>query len=243
MKHWIKGRLMQRQTLAPLLASVVALTACSDSTAPLGDHALQVNVQLVSGAGAPAALQGASSGASAATTVELQSATFVLGGLKLATAGVDATVDWVFEQSVVIPLDFTGDPVLAFDTDVPAGIYKELEVSIDKLEVGNPAEGPLIALWPGLADASVLVTGLVTRDGGIPEAFTFNAALDVDLELLFDAPIEFTAEDNPVTLVALTIDVSGWFAGTGDMLDPTDPADRSAIESNIQASLELYEQD
>jgi hypothetical protein len=220
----------------------VALWACSDATAPLGDHALQVSVRVVGGTGAAPALPNGSSGVSAATTVEVQSATFVLGGLKLETAGLDNTVDWVFEESVVIPLDFTGDPVLAFDIDVPAGIYKELEVSIDKLEVGNPAEDPLIAQYPQLADASVLVTGLVTRDGGTPEAFTFAAALDVDLELLFGTPIEFPVADNSV-LVSLTIDVTGWFDGIGDMLDPDDPADRSAIEANVQASLELDEDD
>ncbi len=179
----------------------------------------------------------------AATSVVVESATFVLGGLKLETAGLDNTIDWVFEQSVVIPLDLTGTPTLAFDTDVPPGIYKELEVSIDKLEIGNPAEQPLIDMWPMLADASVLVQGTVTRDGGSPEPFTFTAPLDVDLELLFDMPREFTAEQNPVTVVALAIDLSGWLAGMGDMLDPTDPANRSAIEGNIQASLDLYDDD
>jgi hypothetical protein len=194
----------------------------------MGDHALQLHVRVVDGA------------AAAATTVELQSATFVLGGLKLETAGIDGTVDWVFERSVVISLDFTGTPTLALDVDVPPGTYKELELSIDKLEVGNPSEDILIDQWPELADASVLAKGLVTRDGGTPEAFTFMAALDVDLELLLDNAIEFTEADNPVTLVFLTIDVSRWFVGTGDMLDPTAAGNRSGIESNIQASLELH---
>jgi hypothetical protein len=111
-------------------------------------------------------------------------------------------------------------------------------VSIDKLEVGNPAEDPLITQYPELADASVLVKGTVD---GTP--FAFTAPLDVDLELLFDAPIEFTGEQDAATLVSLTIDVSGWFAGTGDMLDPNDPNNQSAIEGNIQASLDLLEND
>jgi hypothetical protein len=209
----------------------------------MGTHQLQVSVSVVNGQAAAPALPSASSQGSAATMVQVDSATFVLGGIKLETAGLDATVDWIFEHSVVIPLDFTGTPTLAFDTDVTPGIYKEVEVSVDKLEIGNPAEEPLIELWPRLADASVLVVGTVTRDGGAPEAFTFTAPLDIDLELPFDAPVEYTADDNPVTVVELTIDVSGWFAGTGDMLDPTDPANTSDIEGNIQASLDLYEDD
>lgn len=227
----MKGTLSWK--VAALGTAAVMAAACADSTAPLGDRELQVSVRVVNG---PAA-------GSAATTVVVESATFVLGGLKLETAGLDNTIDWVFEKSVVIPLDLTGAPTLAFDTDVPPGIYKELEVSIDKLEIGNPAEQPLIDMWPMLADASVLVQGTVTRDRGSSEPFAFAAPLDVDLELLFDTPRAFTAEQNPVTVVSLTIDMSRWFAAMGDMLDPTDPANRSAIEGNIQASLEVYDDD
>ena len=225
-----------------LLASMAALGACTDTTGPTGDHALRVNVRVVNGTASASAVN-ASPRASAATTVEIQSVAFVLGGLKLETAGLDSTVDWVFEESVVIPLDLTGGPMLAFDTDVPPGVYKELEISVDKLEMGNPDEEPLIADWPELADASVLVTGLVTRDGGAPESFTFTAALDIDLELLFDEPVTFTAGDSPVTLVTLTIDLSGWFIAAENVLDPADQASRSAVESNIQASVEVHKTD
>jgi hypothetical protein len=224
-----------------IVAAIVALAACSDAAGPAGEQDLQVSVRVTNGTSSASAGLVGSPQAPAATTVEIQSVAFVLGGLKLETAGLDSTVDWVFEESVVIPLDLAGDPVLAFDTDVPSGTYKEFELSVDKLEVGNPAEEPLIAEWPDLADASVVVTGTVTTDGGTPQPFTFTAALDIDLELLFDNPVTFTADDNPVTLVSLMIDLSGWFQGTGDMLDPTDPANRSEIEGNIQASVELHE--
>lgn len=234
---------MRWKSIVPPTLLAVALGACAEATAPMGDHALQVNVRVVGGNPAPAAVPSASSPGSAATVVTVDSAWFVLGGLKLETAGVDATVDWVFEESEVIRLALNGNAILAYDIDVTPGIYKELELSLDKLEIGNPAEDPLIAMYPLLADASVLVQGTVTRDGGTPEFYTFSAALDVDLELPFPATIAFTAEDNPVTLVQLTIDVGGWFAGAGDMLDPTDPANRSAIESKIQASVELDEED
>ena len=223
------------------LVLAAALVGCSDSTGPMGEHTLQVNVTVVNGGAAASAV--AAPQAPAATTVEVESATFVLGGLKLETAGLDDTIDWIFQQSVVVPLDLTGTPVLVFDTDVTPGTYKELELSVDKLEVGNPAEDPLIEDYPLLADASVLVTGTVTRDDGAPESYSFTAALDIDLELLFAEPIEYTEEDNPVTLVSLTIDVGSWFVGNGDMLDPTDPANRSDIEGNIEASLELDDED
>lgn len=224
---------------AALLASLLVVLGCTDAAGPTGEHPLQVTVRVVNGAADASALLGAASRGNAAAAVEIESVVFVLGGLKLETAGLDSTVDWVFDESVVVPLDLTGTPTLAFDTDVPPGIYKELEVSVDKLEVGNPTEEPLIATWPGLADASVIVNGVVTRDGGAPETFTFTTALDIDLELLFDSPITFTEGDDGVILVSLTIDLTGWFADLGATLDPTDPANRSAIESNLQDSVEL----
>jgi hypothetical protein len=209
---------------AATLASTLALAGCTDAAGPIGEQEVQVTVRVVNGTSSSSVGLVASPRAGLATTVNIESAVFVLGSLKLETAGLDNTVDWVFDESVVVPLDLAGTPTLAFDTDVPPGVYKELEVSVDKLEVGNPAEGPLITDWPDLADASVLVTGTVTVDGGTPEAFTFTAALDIDLELLFDAPITFTAGNDGLTLVSLVIDPSEWFHGVEGVLDATDPA-------------------
>ena len=144
----------------------------------------------------------------------------------------------ILSVTVLVPAGNKYAPKMWSAPVVPDGTYKELEVSIDKLEVGNPAEDPLIAQYPELSDASVLVKGTVD---GTP--YSFAAPLDVDLELLFDAPIEFTGEQDAVTLVPLTIDVSDWFAGTADLLDPNDPNNQSAIEGNIQASLDLLEND
>jgi len=223
-----------------MLASIMALVGCSEVAGPAGEQALQVTVRVVGGVGGSVAVA-ASPGALAAASVDIERVALVLGGLKLETAGTDGTKDWVFAQSVVVPLDLAGEPVLVFDTGVPAGTYKELEVSVDKLEAGNPAEESLIAAWPELADASVLVAGTVTSEGASPRAFTFTAPLDIDLELPFESPIVFAGDGDPVTLVSLAIDLSGWFLGTGGLLDPSDPANRSAIESNIEASVEVHQ--
>ena len=176
------------------------------------------------------------------TSIDIGEAVVVLGGLKLETAGLDQTVDWIFAESVVIPLDLAGEPTLAFDTDIPPGIYKELEVSIDKLEIGHPEEQALIDLWPSLADASVLVTGEVVRNG-TPEAFEFTAPLDIDMELPFATPLTVTEDDILVTLVSLDFDLSQWFvAAAGGTLDPNDPADQSGIEAAITGSIEVVKE-
>jgi len=220
-----------------LIAGIAAGFGCADATAPLGEHQLQVRVRVTgSAAAAPGAVL-----APGITALEIEQAVLVLGGLKLETAGLDQTVDWTLLESVVLPLDLGGGPTLAFDAEVPAGTYKELEISIDKLEVGHPGEQLLIDAWPALADASVLVTGTVVRNG-TPEAFTFTAALDIDLELDFPAPVAFT-EDAAATLIEMTLDLSQWFRSqSGATLDPNDAGDRSEIEASISRSIEVATQ-
>jgi len=176
------------------------------------------------------------------SSIEIQDAILVLGGLKLETAGIDDTVDWELKESVVIPLDLAGNPTLAFDADVPPGTYKELEISIDKLEVGHPTEQVLIELWPTMADASVEAEGVLLRNG-VEEPFRFNAALDIDMELDFPTPFTILEGQEAVTVVSLSIDLSEWFLDEhGVVLDPNDSQDRSEIEAAITRSIEVVKE-
>jgi hypothetical protein len=178
-----------------------------------------------------------------AGAVTITNVRLVLGGLKLETAGQDATVDWVFDESRVIEVDLAGDPVTAYALlNAPHGIYKEIEISIHKLEVGKPAEATLLAEHPDLADASIVITGQVL-DNGSEVPFALTAALDRDIEILLQ-PVLVLADDGEPTGIRVTLflDLEGWFRGSsGQWLDPRNPANRSAIESNVQASLEAFE--
>lgn len=142
---------------------------------------------------------------------------------------------------MVVPLDLDGDAVLAVDTDAPAGTYKELELSIDKLEPGNPMEVPLIDAHPALENASILVEGTVTRDG-VERPFSIAYDADIDLELDLAPPLVIETGADRVTTFSLVIELSGWFLGdSGALLDPTLPDNRSAIMANIERSIEVLE--
>jgi hypothetical protein len=160
--------------------------------------------------------------------------------VKLET-GSDGTIDFVDERSVVVELNLDGAPVLALSADAPSGLYKELEIAVDKLERGHPEEQLLIRAHPDLDNASVLVAGTVQRDG-VTESFVFATDLDIDLELEFVPPLAIDVSEEPGLLVLIELDLSGWFRSpSGRLLDPADPADRSAIEGNIQNAIELFE--
>ncbi len=228
---------MNKEAIVPLaILSAGILAGCSDSTGPEGDHPFQLRVRTTPSLSPPTPPAGQAPGVE---IIEVDQAFVVLGGFKLETAGVDENEDWKVEESVVIPLDLTGQTSLAYDAEVPPGTYKELEVSVDKLEAGNPEEAPLIAGYPDLEEVSVRVTGNLVRNG-TSEAFVFSAPIDIDAEITFPSPIVMD-DGAAATIVSVVFDMGMWFESeAGAQLDPNDPGDHSAIEDAIERSITTY---
>lgn len=236
-------------TAAALLVASVFTAGCSeDATGPGEGPGIKLNVFARGGGAAGASMASiaartASGGA--VTSVGISRAAVVIGSVKLETAG-GPTQDFVLEESRVIELDLTGGAVTAVVVNPPAGIYKEVEVSVDKLELGHPDEQPLIDAHPELADASVVVEGMVTTDGGDEEPFSFATPLDADIEVVLQPFLEIAPDGDGegVRVFALVIDLDAWFDdGAGGSLDPTDPSNRSAIEAAMGASFDAFEDD
>ena len=230
----MRSRSMQFGAVA-FLAVALGLSACRDPAGPEADGALQVRAFSRGFAQA----MGAPSGEVSA--IEIERVYVVLGRLKLEKAA-DGTEDFTDERSIVIELGPGTEPVLAIAADVPLGEYKEIELAIDKLERGHPTEEALIEAYPGLEDASLLIEGTFTRDGGEAESFSFAAALDIDLEVAFTPSLTIDTLEPGVTLLSLVLDGSEWFRSpSGELLRPTAEASRSMIEAAIQKSIELFE--
>lgn len=229
---------LSRSTVILGVASSLAIlaTGCVETAAVGPVKGITVSV-IAAGVDEPSA------GGGALGPVEIDGLRLVLGGIKLETASRDGTVDWVLAESRVVEVDVSGDRVTAHTVlDVPAGMYKEVEISIDKLEPGNAAEEPLIAQHPDVAEASIAVTGRVVQNGS-GEPFIFTAALDRDMEILLEPFLVITGDDRATGVqVTLLLRTARWFLdAAGARLDPRDPANRSAIEANIQASFEAFE--
>jgi hypothetical protein len=174
------------------------------------------------------------------TGVAIDRLRLVLGGVKLEKAGVDGTEDWVSEDSLVVEADLRGDPVTAYILiEAPAGTYKGIEISIDKLERGKRGEDLLLAQHPTMADASVAIDGRLLGSG--PDvSFAFTAALDLDVKIDFKEP-PFLVVGSPGVPVTLVLGRERWFLDKeGQRLDPRDPAHRSDIEANIKASFKGF---
>ncbi len=221
-----------RSLMTSALCLAVLPLACSDTTAPEERADLEIHASMH---GPPE--QGGGSG----IRVDVDRVYLVVGRVKLEKAG-STLVDFLDERSIVIALEPAAGPILAIAADVPDGAYKELEIAIDKLEAGHPHEQALVDAYPALSDASVLIEGTVADPAATSESFSFATDLDIDLELTFDPPLTPDGAAGPATLISLMVDVTSWFRDqSGKLLDPRDPADRSAIESNVQRSIELFE--
>jgi hypothetical protein len=127
-------------------------------------------------------------------------------------------------------VDLSGDALAGgvrqvFDSEVPAGTYRELSIEI----------APVASLT-ALSGSSVVIDGTID---GSPFTFASGLAAVQKREL----PITVAA-DGSSSRVTLTVDPKGWFvAPDGRRLDPGAGADRSAIEANVAASIDAFDDD
>jgi len=117
------------------------------------------------------------------------------------------------------------------DATFTPGTYSEIKLEVhkpDSTEQGvNASLADMIA-----AQASIIVNG--TIDGA---DFQFVTAVNQDQKT--EGNIVLKDGSN----LTLAVDPSGWFTSNGARLDPTNEANRSQIENNIQNSLKAFQDD
>lgn len=117
------------------------------------------------------------------------------------------------------------------DSTIPTGTFDKIELEIHPLErpiAGNPAGDDLAS-----QHASAIIEGTFGD-----KSFTFVTALEAELE--FEGDFVVTDSSSNITF---DVDTSTWFAKDGVALDPTDPANRAAIEDNLRHSINAFQDD
>jgi hypothetical protein len=146
-------------------------------------------------------------------------------------------------------IDLSGDQmrggiVHVFDGDVPAGTFNEIKIVVAPVPADAGANTGIAAM----NGASVIINGTIaegTVDGGttgagaIVRPFSFVSSLRAAQK----HETKMTVTVNGTTKnVTLTIDPTGWFKAVGgSRLDPTVAANAPAIEANIKASINAFE--
>jgi hypothetical protein len=115
------------------------------------------------------------------------------------------------------------------DSTVPAGTYDKIKFQIHRLQAADNVAG---------ADELVKAGASILVDGTFNGAFQFATALEAEEELEGKFVIDATSQN-----ITLNFDPSKWFVSGTTVLDPSDPANKLAIEANIRASLAAFQDD
>lgn len=252
---------MSVHKILPILAAAV-LASCSQRST-----ALKVSAR---GAGAPAAVAAGSlvvndqisidrvriavrqltlEDGTCAPSSGMASAGMSSGSGAMSSGGSSASGDEDADECEVstgpFVADLAGDQLAGglqpvFQTQVPAGTYRELEVEIAPLADTVTGAGDL-------GGSSVVVNGSFTHQvttGGTTATVTDPFVISVTAGVEIERETQITvAADGTVPNVTLTIDWAKWFTDGTRALDPTNPADAATIAANIARSLDAFEDD
>ncbi len=170
-----------------------------------------------------------------AQQITITSAKIVLGEIEIENSSQDS-MDFKSNTPRVVSLDLTGATTNLGAVSIPFGTYEELEYEITKL---TPQDTAVYNANPDLQGYSLSIRGYV--DGDTNAAFTFKSAIEVEQEQEFSPPLVVN-ENSPLVVLMISIDTRMWFSdGVGTFLDPRDPQNQQAIERNIRASINAYQ--
>lgn len=246
------------------LAVGLGLSACGDSTGP-STVPFKVSFVVTGSTGtlSPALMSRAFSDVTiteGTKTLVIQTAQLVLGEVELRRDGSvldcdlpegEAQCEDVEQGPILVPLPLDVSPqqsvpVTAILTEIPPGLYDEIEFEVHKADSNDPADAAFLSSNPSFAGISMTVTG--TWDdgsGGDPQPYTYTSDLDEDQERELDPPLTAEGVANNVTF---QVDVSRWFRNAaGALIDPRTAnkgqPNESIVKDNIKASIEAFEDD
>ena len=123
----------------------------------------------------------------------------------------------------------------------------ELEASVGGGTIDLALDGSKTKVTADSVESGTYHTlGMELRSGGVvvegtyaDNAFTYRSDVSPELEFRLDPPVEVPAGGDAA--VGVEFDVASWFtAPDGSALDPSDEANRGAIEASIRASMAAH---
>ncbi|MDX1591368.1 MAG: hypothetical protein R3283_05365, partial [Balneolaceae bacterium] len=168
-----------------------------------------------------------------ASTLEINEVKLYVDELEL--DGTQGTEDFEMEDIIVnLPLD--GSRFNLAENQVPAGFYDEFELEVERPD----DDDDFVSDSDFRGDNgwySIIVKGLYN---GVE--FTYQSTQDFEIETDLNPPLEIG--ENESAEMVIEIDVNSWFKDSSGMyMDPSDEANRSRIDGNIENSFEGYEDD
>ena len=201
---------------------------CSSPTSSPTEGRIKISVKGV-------ANTAANSLSKSASVVTITSARVVIEEIEFESS-IEDSIDFELEEPFVQDLAVDSSLHEIATVQVPFGIYEEMEIEIGKLD---EEDGAVFTQNPELQNLSIRVEGLLNGDPTNP--FVFTSDLSAEQKREFEPPL-IIDETTPSTNVVLTIDLATWFVdNNNNPLDPTLAENRSLIERNIKASIQVFE--
>lgn len=229
---------------------VGGLTACSDVA---GNARVPVSLSVSGIASAPAAsslmsasIVGPSQSVtitSGTNTIVISKAQVVLSHIELGreesascvTTGDESGCEEMKVDPMLVDLPVTPTVTQEISVTLPAGTYHELEAQVRAPHSGEPGADSFLAAHPDFAGKSLHVEG--TFNG---KAFVYDGAPQAEIEVPFNPPL--TVATSSANNVTVHVDISSWFKdASGNVVDPTDPANAFLIVQNIRHSFHAFE--
>jgi len=211
-----------------LMAGSFFAVSCDTTNSGLDETAsLQLQMQVNSTTAASKHIQTSNS----LSGIEIQEVKFFIEEMELESIQNDS-LDFEIENFIVnLPLD--GSPLVLIEQEIPAGIYDEFELEIEKPDDDVVVNDPDFRDETG--SYSVVIKGLYEG-----EEFIFRSREDFEIDIDLNPPLELGEGGNSVLIIS--VDVASWFKGSdGEDLDPKDPTNTERINVNIETSFEGFE--
>ncbi|MBR9918563.1 hypothetical protein GYB29_13010 [bacterium] len=221
----MKNYLNKLSLAVMLLTSSLLLSACSNTT--------QSSVKLNAKASNSQNYQKLNS---AADTVIITEAKFRFSEIEFESATDDDSTD-IEQGPIILSLNLNGGLTEVGIADVPAGFYEELEFEIEARDEDDALVNDPDFEGENGQNYSMVISGTING-----EPFTFRSEKDFEVELEFEPAFEVNDEEQ--VSITLNFDTSLWFLDQdGNALNPADSNNILLIESNIENSIEAFEDD
>lgn len=131
---------------------------------------------------------------------------------------------------------------------VKLGTYREIRFKVHRvndydLQGFTPAERAPFTDFLAGERYSMIIDGVVFKDGSGSQQFSFRSRVDEEQKYNLVPPLVITSS-NPNVTVTLRINSATWFLGSGSMLlDPTDLNNEDVINNNLKASIKVFRDD
>ena len=192
----------------------------------------------------PVALSKFGSGSSLLTvdSIKITRARFVLKEIKLKTSTDSANFK---DKSFVLALGLNGVMQDIAVAGVPFGTYRKIEFKVHRVDSSDirglfPAETAQFADFLSGEKYSIIIEGVLYKDGQSGQAFTYRSKIDA-VQKYDLMPELVVSESNPNVNVTMKISSFNWFKNSsGVLLDPSDTNNEGQIDENLKNAIKLY---